>query len=57
MLGFVPELPRIEINPDLVLVIFLPPLLYWKSVTAPTDEMRANAARIWPMGLAGVPWA
>jgi CPA1 family monovalent cation:H+ antiporter len=48
-LGFVPGLPRIELNPDLVLVIFLPPLLYWESVTAPTDEMRANASWIWPM--------
>jgi len=51
VLGFVPELPPIELNPDLVLVIFLPPLMYWESVTAPTDEMRANAAWIWPMAL------
>ena len=51
VLGFVPELPRIELNPDLVLVLFLPPLLYWESVTAPTDEMRANAGQIWPMAL------
>jgi monovalent cation/hydrogen antiporter len=51
VLGFVPGLPRIELNPDLVLVLFLPPLLYWESVTAPTDAMRANAAWIWPMAL------
>ena len=42
MLGFVPELPPIEVNTDPVLVIFLPPLLHWESVMAPTDEMRVN---------------
>jgi monovalent cation/hydrogen antiporter len=51
LLGFVPRLPRVELNPDLVLVIFLPPLMYWQSITAPTDEMRANAAWIWPMAV------
>jgi len=47
VLGFIPGLPRVRLEPDLVLVIFLPPLLYWEAVTAPTDAMRANAARIW----------
>ena len=28
LLGFVPGLPRIELNPELILVLFLPPLLY-----------------------------
>lgn len=45
-LGFVPFMPRIRLDPDLVLVIFLPPLLYWEALTAPTDTMRANAAWI-----------
>lgn len=43
VLGFVPGLPRVQLNPDLVLLIFLPPLLFWESITAPTDVMRANA--------------
>ena len=43
ILGFIPGLPRINFDPALVLVIFLPPLLYWESVNAPTDVMRANA--------------
>jgi len=47
LLGFVPGLPQVALNPDLVLVIFLPPLLYWESINAPTDEMRANAKPIW----------
>jgi monovalent cation/hydrogen antiporter len=51
VLGFVPGLPRIELPPDLVLLIFLPPLLYWESITAPTDEMRANARMIWPLAV------
>lgn len=28
LLGFVPGLPQIELAPDLVFLIFLPPLLY-----------------------------
>jgi monovalent cation/hydrogen antiporter len=50
-LGFIPGLPRIELNPDLVLVIFLPPLLYWEAITAPTDVMRANAGQIWVLAV------
>ena len=45
-LGFVPGLPDIQLNPDLVLLIFLPPLLYWESITAPTDAMAENAGQI-----------
>jgi CPA1 family monovalent cation:H+ antiporter len=46
-MGFVPGLPPISLDPDLVLVIFLPPLLYWESITAPSDVMRANEGPIW----------
>lgn len=45
-LGFAPFMPRITLDPALVLVIFLPPLLYWEALTAPTDVMRANATWI-----------
>jgi monovalent cation/hydrogen antiporter len=51
VLGFVPLLPPIVLNPDLVLLIFLPPLLFWESVTAPTDEMRSQARSIWPLAI------
>ncbi|MDB5093700.1 MAG: nha [Candidatus Eremiobacteraeota bacterium] len=46
VLGFAPGLPPVQLDPDLVLVIFLPPLLFWESITAPTDVMRANAGWI-----------
>ena len=45
-LGFIPGLPRVALDPELVLLIFLPPLLYWESITAPTDVMVANAGQI-----------
>jgi monovalent cation/hydrogen antiporter len=51
VLGFVPGLPQVTFDPNLVLVLFLPPLLYWESITAPTDAMRANAGQIWLLAL------
>src|SRR5216683_5322329 len=42
VLCFVPGLPQVEIHPELVFTVFLPPLLYWQAVTAPTGAMRAN---------------
>src|SRR5271163_1841386 len=51
VLGFIPGLPPVVLDPDLVLVIFLPPLLYWESITAPTDEMRKNAGPIWLLAI------
>jgi CPA1 family monovalent cation:H+ antiporter len=46
LLGFVPGLPTVRLDPNLVLLIFLPPLLYWEAVTAPTDVMLANPGQI-----------
>ena len=34
-LCFVPGLPRAEIHPQLIFLVFLPPLLYWQALTAP----------------------
>lgn len=50
-LGFVPGLPTIKLDPTLVLVIFLPPLLYWQAITAPTEAMRENASQIWVLAI------
>ena len=41
-LGFLPFLPDVTLNPDLVLVIFLPPLLYSAAFFANLNELRRN---------------
>jgi CPA1 family monovalent cation:H+ antiporter len=46
LLGFVPGLPPVQLDPNLVLLIFLPPLLYWEAITSPTDVMLANPGQI-----------
>jgi CPA1 family monovalent cation:H+ antiporter len=48
-IGFIPNVPTAPLPPDLVLVVFLPPLLYWESVTAPTSEFLSNAFWIFQM--------
>jgi len=45
-LGFIPGLPAAQLDPNLVLLVFLPPLLYWEAITAPTDVMLENAGQI-----------
>jgi monovalent cation/hydrogen antiporter len=42
-LGFVPGVPEVELDPDLVLVIFLPPLLYVAAFFADLRALRADA--------------
>jgi CPA1 family monovalent cation:H+ antiporter len=42
ILGFVPGLPDIEMDPDLVLLVFLPPLLYSAAFFANLNDLRAN---------------
>ena len=41
-LGFLPGLPRVFLPPDLVLVAFLPPLLYSSALTLSWREFQAN---------------
>ncbi len=50
-LGFVPGVPAFALDPHLVLVIFLPPLLYWASITAPTGEFRRALTWIAPLAV------
>src|SRR6201991_4226870 len=40
LLGFVPGLPMVRINPDLIFFIFLPPLLFEASWSISFKEMR-----------------
>ncbi|RKQ92999.1 sodium/proton antiporter (CPA1 family) [Solirubrobacter pauli] len=46
VLGFVPGVPEVELNPDLVLLIVLPPLLFHAAYFASLRELRANARAI-----------
>ena len=46
VLGFVPHLPHIELPPAVVLLVFLPPLLYTEALTAPAGVMRTEAGII-----------
>jgi len=40
--GFIPGIPEIKLNPDVVLVLFLPPLLYGAAFFANLGDIRAN---------------
>lgn len=51
VLGFVPRLPHIAMPPDLVLLVFLPPLLYSESLTLSWRDFRANLR---PIGLLSI---
>src|SRR4051812_45635763 len=46
VMGFIPGLPDVELRPDLVLVIFLPPLLYSAAFFANLRELRQSARPI-----------
>ncbi len=45
-LGFVPGIPDVRLEPDMVLVVFLPPLLYSAAFFANLRELRADARTI-----------
>jgi Na+/H+ antiporter len=40
--GFIPGMPEIHLDPDVVLVVFLPPLLYGAAFFANLGDIRAN---------------
>ena len=46
VLGFVPGVPDVELGPDLVLLIFLPPLLYAAAFFSSLRDLRANVGAI-----------
>jgi Na+/H+ antiporter len=43
-LAFVPGLPKFALEPDLVLLVFLPPLLFTAAAESPIRDLRANLA-------------
>ena len=42
LMGFIPGLPAVELEPDVVLVIFLPPLLYGASIYSNFSDLKAG---------------
>src|SRR5713101_5825916 len=51
LLGFVPGLPSITLNPDLILVLFLPPLIYSSAWLTSWREFHANLLPILQLAL------
>src|SRR5688500_8970631 len=45
-IGFIPGVPDVRLEPDLVLVLFLPPLLYVAAFFANLRELRADLRSI-----------
>ncbi len=50
-LALIPEMPDVELEPDLVLLILLPPLLYAAAFFTPLRELRRNVR---PIGLLAI---
>jgi CPA1 family monovalent cation:H+ antiporter len=46
VLGFVPALREVQLPPEAVLLLFLPALLYWESLTTSLREIRTNLRAI-----------
>src|SRR5882762_3906878 len=46
LLGFVPGIPKISLNPDLVFLVVLPPLLYAAAWLTPWREFKFNLVSI-----------
>jgi monovalent cation/hydrogen antiporter len=42
LFGFVPGLPEVKLDPEIVLLVFLPPLLYGSAIFANFNDLRAN---------------
>src|SRR4029453_3102667 len=51
-LGFIPGLPSIHLEPDLVLVVFLPPLLFVAAFQTPLRDLRRNIGPIARLAIA-----
>ena len=40
--ALIPGLPQVELDPELILALFLPPLLYWAALHTDLEELRGN---------------
>ncbi|PYS79876.1 MAG: Na+/H+ antiporter [Acidobacteria bacterium] len=51
VLAVMPGLPSVELNPDVVFFIFVPPLLYWAALTTSYRDFRRNLRSISLLGV------
>ncbi|MGW8481617.1 Na+/H+ antiporter [Microbacterium sp. NPDC055903] len=49
LLGFVPELREVQLPPEVVLLLFLPVMLFWESLTTSLRSIRRDFRYILPM--------
>ena len=52
LIGFIPGVPAVKLDPDIVLLIFLPPLLYGAAFFTSLRDLRRNAR---PIALLAIP--
>jgi CPA1 family monovalent cation:H+ antiporter len=52
VLGLVPGIPRVEIDPDVIFLVVLPPLLYIAGYFTPVRSLRANLGTISALAVA-----
>lgn len=50
-IGFIPAMPKIEINPEIVMLLFLPPLLYDAAFNISFQEFKTNFNTITTLGM------
>ena len=55
LLGLVPGMPDVEVDPDVILLVALPPLLYQAAFFSSLREMRDNARPILSLAI-GLVW-
>jgi Na+/H+ antiporter len=53
-LALIPDLPTLELAPDLVLVLVLPPIIYWDAVKMSWSEFRFNLRAITLLAIGAV---
>lgn len=46
ILAVTPNLPRVELSPDVLFLVFVPPLLYWAAVSFPLRDFRRELGPI-----------
>lgn len=46
VIGFIPGLPKIEVKPEIVFIVFLPPILQMAAYSTPMRDFRANLRSI-----------